>query len=227
MLKAKRTKATGKSTFAVVMGDIVGSESSGSQRRLSNIFNRAVSRANEANLDHLISPLTITLGDEFQGLTSSLTRGFRVVTELRLGLLVHGIRCRFVLGTVKLETKVNTETAWNMMGEGLPQARKKLNNKVDPNAYRFSFAADPAREQLLDAIGLSLTSIEEDWTETQLKYVEMRQEVDSVEQIASRLKITPRSVYKVLEAAKWKYYLIQKSAIENGMANLDSELGLP
>jgi hypothetical protein len=208
------------------MGDIVGSETSDSRRKLSNAFNRTISLVNASDEKHLVSPLTITLGDEFQGLTRSLTQGFHVIAKLRLGLLARQIRCRFVLGVVKLETKVNTEAAWNMMGEGLAQARKRLNDKADPNAYRFSIAADPARERLLDAIGLSITSIEEDWTETQLKYVQIRQEVDSVERMASRLRITSRSVYKVLEAAKWKYYIIQKAAIENGLEKLDSELGL-
>ncbi len=43
------------------------------------------------------------------------------------------------------------------MGDGLAQARSKLNDKREPNVYRFSLYDDPSRQRLLDAVGLSLT----------------------------------------------------------------------
>jgi hypothetical protein len=225
-MATKKKKRPVSATFAVVMGDIVGSQSSESKTALSRVFNSAVAAANKKFRSVLVSPLTITLGDEFQGLAKNTSLGFDIVTDLRLSLLCNNVSCRFVLGTTKLDTKVNPAKAWNMMGEGLAQARKRLNDKSDANAYRFSIGGDLARQRLLDAIGLSLTTVEQRWTPTQLEYVQLRRKVDAVIRISSRLHIKPRSVYKVLEAAEWKYYTGQRDAILFALSTLDEGFGM-
>jgi hypothetical protein len=220
--KESRPKAT--TTLAVIMGDIVDSEKSESRRALSKIFNSAIATANKNFKKLLASPLTITLGDEFQGLVESTSAGFEIIANLRLNLLARGVSCRFVLGEVHLDTEINPNNAWNMMGEGLAPARAKLNDKQDSNVYRFLIQKNPPLERLLNATGDSLSMVEKDWTGTQLKYVLLRRELETVDRVASRLGISGRSVYKVLEAANWAYYAEQKAAILFALSYLDNEL---
>jgi hypothetical protein len=74
---------------------------------------------NAAHAGALASPLTITLGDEFQGLLHGLAQAVPVVRGLRLELMAAGVDCRFVIGQVEIRTPLNREKAWNMMGPGL------------------------------------------------------------------------------------------------------------
>lgn len=198
----------------VLMGDIVESEKFPSREHLHVVFNRSVDAANQKHGDDIASPLTITLGDEFQGLFFSRVAAFRVAHEMRLELLREGVRCRFVVGDVHLETPLNKSSAWNMLGRGLAEARGRLEEKQDPNAYRFSFPEDGDLPPLLDAIGSSLSFLEEGWTERQQLYIRenLLSGLDVVE-IADRHGVSKRAVYKGLEAANLKLYQRQLDAI--------------
>jgi hypothetical protein len=156
--------------LAVLMGDLVGSERAQSLGAVHRTFNEAVAFANEHHAAVIESPLTITLGDEFQGLTRRLSDALRIAAALRLRLLASDVSCRFVVGLAQLETPVNPREAWNMMGRGLAEARDKLNDKRTRNAYRFSLPGETLVEPLLDAVGDSLTEVESAWTPTQRKY---------------------------------------------------------
>jgi hypothetical protein len=107
--------AAKSSVHAVLMGDIVGSERASSLKTVHKAFNKAVKNANEVFADHVASPLTITLGDEFQGLLTSFARAWDAAVALRIELLVAEIPCRFVVGVARLETSLNKKEAWNMM----------------------------------------------------------------------------------------------------------------
>ena len=221
------SKPARRQRYAIVMGDLIQSEKARYPRVVHERFNDAVARANDAFKSAIASPLTITLGDEFQGLCNTLTDGLAVIHHLRINLLCAGVGCRFVLGHAKLETRLNRTKAWNMVGPGLSAAREKLNDKRDANAYRFAFPDKPIYERLMDAIGLSLTLIERDWTDTQLRYISLLEETGgSVEQLAKRLRITARSVFKVLNAANASFHSRQREALTVGAQELDETWGL-
>lgn len=210
------------SSYAVLMGDIVGSERAPSLKAVHKAFNRAVTNANDAYADYIASPLTITLGDEFQGLLMSFASAWDAAVALRLELLAAEIRCRFVVGIAKLETSLNRKEAWNMMGSGLAAARDKLNDKRTASAYRFSFPDEPVVELLLDAVGDALTQGEEAWTPTQLVYYSKsrapkRRNAD----VAKKLGVSERVLYKVLHAGRTDAHRRQIQAIRQALARLD------
>lgn len=190
------------------MGDLVHSTEHKDPNRLHRLFNRTVATANERFAGSIASPLTITLGDEFQGLSASLRRGFELNHFVRIRLLLDGVSTRLVLGLGAIETAVNPQNAWNMMGAGLSRAREKLNDKSSFNCYRFSFPADRRLERLLDSVGTSMTKVESDWTKTQMDYVSRKlSEPDkSTGLIAGELGISRNTMYKVLRSADWDFY---------------------
>lgn len=211
-------------SLAILMGDIVASEAATSVRMLHKAFNRAVTTANEAYAP--LSPLTITLGDEFQGLVGTLSRAWEIATALRLRLLQDGVRCRFVIGAARVETPINTERAWNMMGPGLADARERLNDKAAGNAYRFSLPEERIAEALLDAVGDSLTDIEARWTATQLRYYAASQSERTNAKVAASLGVSERGFYKVLRAARADFHGRQSGVIAQTMAAFDRQYGL-
>lgn len=204
------------------MGDLVHSERTDSVARLHRAFNTAVKRVNSSHAKDIVSPLTITLGDEFQGLTRNLESGVGLVQNLRRGLKDAHIECRFVIGLVKVQTPVNQANAWNMMGPGLARARDKLSDKRHPNAYRFSLPKDATREVLLDAIGYSLTEIESAWTDRQREVALFALDHGrSGAENAAALKLAPRTYYKIRQAARAEFYENQWRALKLGVVELD------
>ena len=204
------------------MGDLVGSERASSVKAVHRAFNKAVAHANESHAVHIASPLTITLGDEFQGLIKSFASAWDAAVALRLELLLAEIPCRFVVGAATLETPLNTKEAWNMMGSGLSAARDKLNDKGTASAYRFSFPAEPVVGPLLDAVGDALTEIEEAWTPTQLEYYsKSRAPKRNNAVVARKLGVAERTLYKVLRAGRADAHKRHVQSIRNALAQLD------
>jgi hypothetical protein len=217
-----------RTTYAVLMGDIVGSERAPSLRAVHKTFNKAVDAANEAYAASLASPLTITLGDEFQGLLDSMATAWDIAAALRLRLLIDGVACRFVIGVTELESPLNTKQAWNMLGSGLAAARDALNDKSSPNAYRFSLPAEPLIAPLLNAVGDTLTQIELAWTATQLAYYgKTRESTRTNAVLAKKLGVTPRSLYKVLRAARADFHARQSGVVRATLQGLDERYAMP
>jgi hypothetical protein len=214
--------AAKSSAYAVLMGDLVGSERAPSLKTVHKAFNKAVSNANEIFADDVASPLTITLGDEFQGLLTSFARAWDAAVALRIELLVAEIPCRFVVGVARLETSLNKKEAWNMMGSGLSAARDKLNDKRTASAYRFSFSDEPVVELLLDAVGDALTQGEQAWTRTQLEYyAKSRAPERKNADVAKKLGVSERVLYKVLHAGRTDAHKRQIQAIRSALVTLD------
>jgi len=219
--------STAKSNiYAILMGDLVGSEKAKSVKTVHRVFNNAIKSVSEAHGANIASPLTITLGNEFQGLLKSLQHAWDITSDLRLRLLVANVSCRFVIGTAELETPLNKTRAWNMMGGGFAAARDKLNDKRSDNAYRFSLPGEQIIEFLLDAIGASITQIEREWTFTQLKYYSKVQGSKRTnEVVANRLGVTPRSLYKVLHAARAEFHKRQSEVLRRALGEIDKKYG--
>ena len=205
------------------MGDIVGSEKTPSVEHLSAVFNNVIDQANERRRPSILSPLTITLGDEFQGLITSLRDAAIIGRELRLQLMADDINCRFVIGTVELKTSLNRDRAWNMMGIGLAQAREKLNEKRTDTLYRFSLLGQESTQVLLDAIGIGITSTERRWTRTQLHDIAKSLDGKSALDIAKMRNISAHSVYKAKSNGEFEAYVLQWEAIMSALDSLDSQ----
>jgi hypothetical protein len=216
-----------KPAYAVLMGDIVDSENSPSLNAVHRAFNAAIDSANDKHVANIVSPLTITLGDEFQGLLTGLAHAWDAAADLSMKLMLAKISCRFVIGVAELETPLNTKKAWNMMGGGLSAARDKLNDKRPRNAYRFSLPNDWIMESLLDAVGETITQIEGAWTVTQLRYYAKSLGWQRTHaQLAKSLGVGSRSLYKVLRAARADFHKRQSKILRGALKGLDERYRL-
>ena len=143
--------------------------------------------------------------------------------HLRFALLAEGIDCRFVIGQARIETPVNREKAWNMMGPGLARARETLDEKTPGLTYRFTLMDAPLTERLLEAVGAGLAVIERDWTDRQREDIEALLAGQSVEKIAGERGVTVHSVYKVRAAGDYDAYTMQWAAVEAALDAIDGE----
>lgn len=213
--------------FAVLMGDIVNSRQATDIKAMHKSFNQIVAEVNDVFEGKIVSPMTITLGDEFQGIMLDLSYAFAAARYFRARLAQKNITCRFVIGTVKLETEINEDKAWNMMGEGLAEARFKLGNKKEKNYYQFSLEKKMINiEDLLDAVGRSLSFVEEKWTEKQKENVQAVvlnsfQKRKSKKALAQKKQVSENSLYVSLRSAHYQFYETQTAVIEKVLGRLD------
>jgi hypothetical protein len=206
------------------MGDIVDSERSASTIRLHTQFNDVIERHNKANAAVMASPLTITLGDEFQGLVTSLVSAAHLARAIRHDLMQDSIDCRLAIGVVRLETPLNRSQAWNMMGPGFATTRAKLNDKKSSNRYRFDIPGEPLLETLLEACGATLTVIEQSWTDTQRSDILALLGGATPDERARARNVSVYTVYKVRTSGNFPLYMTQWAAITEALAVLDARL---
>src|ERR1700743_3564273 len=102
--------------YFILMADIVGSRRM-KQTQLKADFQNAVQYVNLMLPDQLLSPLTITLGDEFQGVAASLLAAIFVIFRLEEHIISASKRfkLRYVLVEGPIDTPINREIAYGMM----------------------------------------------------------------------------------------------------------------
>lgn len=216
-----------QSHYAVIMGDLVHSERTPSVEYLHEQFNAAIDRQNLLKKASLASPLTITLGDEFQGLARSLASALPIVQAVRFQLMAAGIDCRFAIGLVELKTPINADRAWNMMGPGLAQTREKLNEKRTHSLYRFAVPDHAVLETALEALGAGVTLIERRWTEQQRQDITALLAGASPADIAQKRSVSVHSIYKVRASGDYDTYVMQWRALQDMLAHIDTHYGIP
>ncbi len=123
--------------YSILMADIVNSRRA-SQERLMYEFNSIVEYINSEFKETVLSPLTITLGDEFQGVISDFPNAIQLIPHIEEYIILKDfdITLRYVLNYGLIETKINREIAYGMLGEGLTEAREHL-NKIKTSKHRI------------------------------------------------------------------------------------------
>ena len=83
---------------------------------------------NSTFAQNILSPLTITLGDEFQGVVTTKKAGLGMLLFAEEWILTQGypFRLRYVLWNGPIDTAINPQIAHGMLGDGLTQARAHL-----------------------------------------------------------------------------------------------------
>lgn len=153
-----------KKDQVIIMADVIGS-SSINQGQLMEDFAKVVNEINETLKDALLSPLTITLGDEFQGITKGVKQAITVIQTIDEGLIRanKGFKLRYVVVEGAIDTPINKEIAYGMLGDGLTRARKEIES-LKKSDHRFYFnLKDKSRQDSLNNLFIALQSIMDDW----------------------------------------------------------------
>lgn len=126
----------------ILMADVVKS-SEQLPEKLINELKAVVDWTNKIFAGSIESPLTITLGDEFQGIVGSASEGVDIILAIEEHIIEeeYDFKLRYVLHEGEVSTKVNPEKAYEMLGEGLTIARKLL-GEMKKDAHRFLVKVD-------------------------------------------------------------------------------------
>lgn len=116
----------------ILMGDIIDSSQHSNPPKLRNDFMGVVAYCNNALKQEIVSPLTVTLGDEFHGVAASLESALRAVFCMEETILRKKLtfKIRYVAVYGVIDTPINPLKAHTMMGPGLTKAREILTDKA-------------------------------------------------------------------------------------------------
>lgn len=128
----------------ILMADVIKSRNKDSKALIKQ-FKTIVDAANRKFKKKLKSPLTITLGDEFQGVIEDKQTAIEIIVDLEEALIhnKYNFKLRYVLQVGIIDTLINNKRAFEMLGPGLTEAREKLSLlKQTKNRFFISLEHD-------------------------------------------------------------------------------------
>ena len=206
--------------YIVLIGDLVGSKELGNKdrKKYQSVLSNEISRINEES-NSIVSPLTITLGDEFQAvykdMAALLADSWSIMAEL------HPVRVRFSIGIGDIYTPINSEQALGMDGPAFHSARDGMDEiKESGSTYSISLGSvenQPETSRSLVALVnhslMFLSSEMENWKKTRFRILTMLNDGVSVKEIAEKIGISESAVYKNREEGHLNLFLDIKNSI--------------
>lgn len=181
----------------VLIGDIISSKKIAQRSKIQSKLKRVFKKINNDN-KCLSSPLTITLGDEFQAVYNKADSIFHDIWLI--SLVIHPIEIRFSIGVGEITTRINRQQAIGMDGPAFYNARAGL-DKLKQTSYLFNITQKDLSESDLIKQSLFLVShLAENWKITRLKILTMLYDNLSIVEISKKIKISDKAVYKNIDA---------------------------
>jgi hypothetical protein len=181
--------------FVVPMADIVGSRRVQNRAELQIDLQRALDNLNESNRN-LVSPYTITLGDEYQAVCTSAKGLFADALAVLAATYPH--RLRFSFGVGQVDTPINPSLALGMDGPAFHLAREGIDKL---KASGRSFLVSGLSLSQLELVNASLALVSHGmsrWNENRLSVCAALIRGRPVREIAEELDLSPQGVYQTI-----------------------------
>jgi hypothetical protein len=138
-----------KSKKYILMADIIKSSDQDGEALMAG-FKYLTKKINSIFKTKIISPLTITLGDEFQGLLNNIEEVLEIILKIEEMIIKekYGFKLRYVVHYGNIETAINTKRAYEMLGPGLTKTREKLEDLKKTN-QRFDIETSSKSQSII------------------------------------------------------------------------------
>lgn len=178
----------------IVIADIIASRDIADRAAVQRDLNEALGSLNRQT-DGLLSPYTITLGDEFQAVLSTAGRVFTDMLAIRAA--VYPVRLRFAVSIGPMATPINHDQAIGMDGPVFHAARERI-EQLKQGDHQLALAGEfPDLPQ--DLMHSTLNLLDRHWQSWQANRLVILHRLlrgDTVATLAKSLKISEQAVYK-------------------------------
>jgi Mor family transcriptional regulator len=150
----------------------------------------------------LLSPYTITLGDEFQAVYAKADHLFSDLVSILLALYPEQVRFSIGIGTI--DTPINKQQAIGMDGPAFYLARKGI-EQLKASGYLFIVNGLPDKQQ--DIVNNSLFLVSHHlgkWKQSRLSVFQLLQQGLSVSDMTKKLKLSDKAIYKTIDQGELK-----------------------
>jgi hypothetical protein len=181
----------------IVMADIIGSSKKGGETLMAD-FIKTVESINGISKENIQSPLTITLGDEFQGVTKNTYGAVKLILDFEYNLLriKRPFKLRYVIYEGDIDTKINRSSSHQMLGEGLTNARKALSGLKSTKSRFRTVLKDELLSDKLNYGFFVFQGIVDRWTEAQIKVVIALLQYPDYKEVAKIVKKDPTVIWR-------------------------------
>ena len=180
-----------------LIGDIVKSREINDRNKFQKKFENQLQKLNTEN-PRLLSPYTLTLGDEFQAVYGKADGLFNNIWQLMIALYPQKVR--FALGIGELTTPINPERAIGMDGPAFHYARSGISElKKTSYLIKINSEAIPHLNLLNNTLYL-ISRISDNWSLNRFQVMSGLMNGWSRNKIAQSLDISTVAVYKNIKA---------------------------
>ncbi len=177
----------------VLIGDIISSKRIKNRNEIQRKLVKLFKKINKGNKG-LVSPYTITLGDEFQALYQNADNLFNDVWQIMLDLYPE--RIRFSIGIGELTTRVNKRQAIGMDGPAFYNARAGL-NQLKTTTFMLNLTDnEEGKFTLINQVLFFISSFIKKWKHTRISIFNMLNKELTIKEISLKMKISDKAVYK-------------------------------
>ena len=182
----------------VVIADIVSSKRIIDRALIQKKLEEILERLNNRKDSNLVSPYTITIGDEFQAVFNDAETLFYDAILILSSIYPEQIRFCFSVGTIA--TPINPERAIGMDGPAFHNARKAI-EELKATPYLFNVVGIKNSNINLAKQGLLLISHTlRTWKKSRFQVLAMLYENLPVKEIAEKIQLSDKAVYKTIDA---------------------------
>lgn len=197
----------------ILMADIIKSRN-GEPKKLMAHFKKLVSEINISKRKGIVSPLTITLGDEFQGIVKNIETGVEIIFKIEELIIKEclELKLRYILHSGQIDTTINKKVAYEMLGPGLTAARSLLMN-LKRDSARFTINTDHKIDSYINKSLFLYQSIVDSWKKKDLKIVANFLEFGDYKTVAEHANVDISSAWRRKKSLKITEYLYAKELI--------------
>ncbi len=196
----------------VLIGDIIASKEITDRLNFQKKFTDVLVKPNKTYYNSMISPLTLTIGDEFQTVLWEATNLFNIVNLIERD--IPEISLRYGIGLGKIDTEINSQSAIGMDGPAFHYARTAV-EIARKERKRFHFNCDDQLLQkrinvMLDWIDITIKK----WTHQRKEIFYQFLEKKTQREIAQNLGITQPAVSQNVSDRAFKHLAVTQDMIE-------------
>ena len=182
-----------------MIADIVDSRIVENRKELQNRLQGVLAEINN-NSDSVVSPYTITLGDEFQAVLSKSKNLFSDLWTIKERIFPSKLRISIAVGSIS--TELIKTTSVGMDGQAFYMARDALKTmKESTSIFVVSGLDGPCEELVNDSLAL-ITDIDKYWKKNWIGIQARLLREFSIEEIAGELNISKSAVYQNIKRGR-------------------------
>lgn len=185
----------------VLIGDIIASRKIKNRASLQKQLKSVIRQLNRKN-PNLLSPYTITLGDEFQAVYAKAEHLFSDLVNILLALYPEKVRFSIGIGTI--DTPINKQQAIGMDGPAFYLARKGIEQL---KASGYLFIVNGLDDEQQDIVNNSLFLVSHQlckWKQSRLNVFQLLQQGFAVADMTKKLKLSDKAIYKSIDQGELK-----------------------
>lgn len=200
--------------YYILMADIIDSGHKDG-KRLMKEFKKISDKLNEECKESFLSPITITLGDEFQCVVRSLLAGFDIIFAFEEEIVNHdaNFKLRYVLNFGEIDTPINSKKAYGMLGDGLTEARDTLEKQKKSKERFIIKIEDPLREETINMAFKLYQYVIDDWKPKDYYLVREFLELGDYKEVAKKLGKDSSLMWRRAESLAIEIYLEAKKLL--------------